>query len=95
MSVAVEDGLDVVTIRIEHKRSIIPRPSQAGCPVIRPACLQRGSVEGIDLSSTFGREGGVLPHGVRVETINPEDGKADSVTDAVGPDVLRYLDHSA
>ena len=93
-SVATEDRLDVVTIRIEHKRSIILRPSQARGPIIRPTPIESGSVEGIDLSSTFRRKGGVLSHGVRMETINPEDGKADSVTDAIGPDILRYLHHS-
>ena len=49
VSVASENRLDVVTVRIEHKRSVIiwsPRPRR---PIIGPACLECGSIEGIDL----------------------------------------------
>ena len=48
-------------------------------------------MEGIDLSPTLRRKGSVLSHRVRVKSINPKYGKADSVTNTVGPDVLRYL----
>ena len=94
VSVTAEDRLDIVTVRIEHKRSVIIWPPQTRRTIIGSARLDCCSIEIIHLSPTFRRKGGMLPYAVRVESINPEYGKADSVTDAVGPNVLRYLHHS-
>src|SRR6202165_2815181 len=70
---AAADLLDVVTIWIEHKGSVIIRLAQAGCSVFGAACLEGGGVECIDLGSGFGCKGGMLPDGVWVISIDPED----------------------
>src|SRR5271166_7156464 len=84
-SVAAENRLDIVTIRIEHKRGVVIRPSQPGRPAFDAACVESGGVECIDLSPTFGCKGGMLFDGVWVVSIDPEDGIVETVADAVGP----------
>jgi hypothetical protein len=68
-----EDRLDVVTICIEHKCSVVIRPVQTGRSVFDSACLEGGGVECIDLGSSFGCKGGMLFDGVWVISIDPED----------------------
>src|ERR1019366_2743094 len=94
-SFATEDRLDVVTIWIEHERGVIIRPSQAGRSVFGRTCLEGGRMKCVDLLPAFGREGVMLLYGVRVESIDPEDRKLETVANAVGPHVIGHLHHSA
>ena len=71
---ASEDRLEVGIIWTEHKCSVVIRPAQTGRSVFDSACLEGGGVECIDFCSSFGCEGCMLFDGVRVISINPEDG---------------------
>ena len=63
VSVTAEDRLDIVTVRIEHKRSVIIWPPQTRRAIIGSARLECGGIESIHLSPTFRRKGGMLPYG--------------------------------
>src|ERR1700722_4868742 len=92
---AAEDRLDVVTIWIEHKCSVVIRPAQTGRSVFGSACLEGGGVECIDFGSSFGCKGGMLFDGVGGISIDPEDRIIEAVADAVCPRVIGHLHHSA
>src|ERR1700722_20645745 len=92
---AAEDRLDVVTIWIEHKCSVVIRPAQTGRSVFDSACLEGGGVECIDFGSSFSSKGSMLFDGVWVISIDPEDRIIEAVADAVRPRVIGHLHHSA
>jgi hypothetical protein len=85
---AAEDRLDVVTIWIEHKCSVVIRPAQTWRSVFGSACFEGGGVECIDLGSSLGRKGGMLFDGVWVISIDPEDRIIETVADAVSSRVV-------
>ena len=85
---AAEDRLDVVTVWIEHKCSVVIRPAQTERSVFGSACLEGGGVECIDFGSSFGCKGGMLFDGVWMISIDPEDRIIEAIADAVSPRVI-------
>src|ERR1700722_21029166 len=92
---AAEDRLDVVTIWIEHKCSVVIRPAQTGRSIFDSACLKGGGVECIDFGSSFGCKGSMLFDGVWGISIDPEDRIIEAVEDRVGARAVGIRDHTA
>jgi hypothetical protein len=59
--------------------------AQSRLPVVDPAGLQGGGIEGIDFCLAFGSEGGVLFDGMGMKAINSENRMIQAITDAVSP----------
>jgi hypothetical protein len=60
-------------------------------PRCRSAGLQGSGVEGVDLCSAFGSEGGMLFDGMRMKAVDPEHRMVQAVTDTVGTHVFGDL----
>jgi hypothetical protein len=56
-----------------------------------PPGLQGGGVEGVDLCSAFGSEGGMLFDGMRMKAVDPEYRMVQAVTDTVGTRIFGDL----
>src|SRR5690242_6378503 len=96
-SVAAEDRLNIVAIRIEHEGGVIARRVALGgiaksrWAIISPACLHGGLVEGVDFGAVPGRERRMLLHAVWVKAVNPENREIDTIADAIDPVVFGKL----
>ena len=92
-----EDRLHIVAVQIEHEGGIVARRvtyggvAKPGPPVVDPARLDGGRVEGVNLGAVPGREGRMLLHSMWVKAVNPENRVIDTIADAIGPVVLRKL----
>lgn len=58
--------------------------TQSRPPVVYPAGLQGGRVEGVDFRSAFGSKGSMLFNGMRMKAVYPEHRMVQAVTDTVG-----------
>lgn len=85
-SAASKHRLHVVAVRIEHERSVISRRvafPQPRLAIVDAARLESGGVECVDLGPVPGHETRVLPDGVRMEPIDPENGIIHTVSDGI------------
>jgi hypothetical protein len=77
------DRLNIVAVWIEHECGIAAKCvllAQSRLPVVDPAGLQAGGVEGVDLRSAFGCEGSMLFDGMRMKAIDPEHRMVQAVS---------------
>src|SRR3989442_5472194 len=89
----VADGLDVMTVRIEHKRAVVVRVivrPQSGRAVVAPARRHRRLVERVDLFPVRGAEGDMRRQEVGLAPTDPEIGLR---RDAEADRVLELHDH--
>ena len=74
-SIAAKNGLDVVPIGIKNEGGVVTLLTQAWRPVVRGTSFKSRGVEGINFRTTSCRKSSVLPDGMRMKTVNPEDRK--------------------
>jgi hypothetical protein len=85
---------DIIAIWIEHERGIVIRPAEARRSVVDSACAKGRCVEGIHLSPISGCKGGMLFDGVRMISVDPEDGILEPVANAVSSHIVGHLHHA-
>ena len=63
--IALVDCLDVIAIRVQNERGIIPRMigPDSGCPIIAPTMRQGGAVKSINRFAIFSLKSNVVPPG--------------------------------
>jgi hypothetical protein len=90
---AAKDRLDIVAVGIEHERRVVfehrrfQRPlldPVSRRPVVCPTGCKGSGVEGLDLGAASGDESRVLPDGMGVVAVDPEDRVFDAVAYPIG-----------